>query len=75
MQVTHIMEDCDRDGNGVISIEELHKAITQGSLVFSALLNEVSGKRSDIKSDECSRDQLLRYLKFQFNKDDACFSY
>ena len=28
--VNHIMEDCDRDGNGVISVDELYKAMTQG---------------------------------------------
>lgn len=69
-----IMEDCDKDGNGVISVDELYKAVTQGTLVFSVLVNEVSGKRVDRPADECSRDQLLRYMKWQFNKNDACFS-
>jgi hypothetical protein len=68
------MEDCDRDGNGVISIDELHKAVTQGSLAFSVMLDEVSGKKSDNRADECSREQLLQFMVYQFNKDDACFS-
>ena len=61
--VKFIMEDCDKDGNGVISIDELFKAVTQGSLAFSVLLTEVSGKRTEIKTDQCSRDQLCTYMK------------
>ncbi|CAD7957645.1 unnamed protein product [Amoebophrya sp. A120] len=72
--VNSIMEDCDRDGNGIITIEELFKAVTQGTMAFSVMLDEVSGRRIHGTNDECSREHLLRYMKHQFNKDDACFS-
>ena len=32
-QVKQMAQDCDRDGNGVITIEELYKAITQGTII------------------------------------------
>ncbi|CAD7940651.1 unnamed protein product [Amoebophrya sp. A120] len=75
--VRQMAEDCDRDGNGVISVDELFKAITQGSLVFNIVLKEVRGDRNakDVRTqEECTRPQLVTYLRFQFTKNDACFS-
>eukprot|EP00392_Amoebophrya_sp_AT5.2_P013024 g13135.t1 len=85
--IRQMAADCDRDGNGVISIDELFKAITQGfiaagvssagSLAFDVVLREVRGDKNLVKaasSEECTRDQLVEYLRFQFTKNDACFS-
>ncbi|CAD7955849.1 unnamed protein product [Amoebophrya sp. A25] len=74
VHVNSIMEDCDRDGNGIITIEEMFKAVTQGTMAYTVMLDEVSGRRIHGANDECSREALLRYMKHQFNKDDACFS-
>ncbi|CAD7971348.1 unnamed protein product [Amoebophrya sp. A25] len=74
-QIKQMAEDCDRDGNGIITVDELYNAITQGSLAFNIVLKEVRGDKGSLKNvEECNRNQLVKYLRYQFNKNDACFS-
>eukprot|EP00746_Dinoflagellata_sp_MGD_P166735 gnl/MRDRNA2_/MRDRNA2_96834_c0_seq1.p1 gnl/MRDRNA2_/MRDRNA2_96834_c0~~gnl/MRDRNA2_/MRDRNA2_96834_c0_seq1.p1 ORF type:complete len:1087 (+),score=224.62 gnl/MRDRNA2_/MRDRNA2_96834_c0_seq1:114-3374(+) len=68
-----IIADCDKSGDGLVDIDEMYKALTQGTLSFNNLVAGLKGA-STIKKDECTRTQLMDYMNDEYQRYDALCS-
>jgi hypothetical protein len=69
-----LIKDCDRDGNGKISLQFLYQALQQGSLVQRAVLAELGQGPKVFKKNECQREELLEFLEYENETSDALCS-
>lgn len=71
--VSGIFHDCDADGDGHVTAEELFRGINIGDTGLNKYLSNLRGER---KTDgkQLHRSEFLDYLNYQFDKDDACWT-
>lgn len=72
--IKNLLADCDKDDSGKISIDELYKAFTQGSIVHKHVLNFLGQGPKTTSHKECDRTTLLHYLREEHETKDALWS-
>lgn len=69
-----IVDDADRDKSGTITAAELYKAMTTGQLAFNYVKESLGKKIEEVKPGECSRDELLDWLKLEYETSTALWA-
>lgn len=72
--IDQLIADCDKDGSGKLNVEELHVALQQGSLNYKIVLEALGQGAKRREHDQCNRDELLEFLKFEHETNDALCS-
>mmetsp|Transcript_52777 Transcript_52777/g.94891 ORF Transcript_52777/g.94891 Transcript_52777/m.94891 type:complete len:1172 (-) Transcript_52777:100-3615(-) len=72
--IMNLIKDCDKDESGKISMDELYKAFTQGSIVHKHVLAFLGQGPKTHKVNECDRETLLNYLREEHETKDALWS-
>ncbi|CAJ1399010.1 unnamed protein product [Effrenium voratum] len=68
------IKDADKDGLGRVTAEDLHRAITKGSVAFSLVKKAMFGKEQEHKLTECSLDEILKWLHYEYEKNSNLWS-
>eukprot|EP00929_Paragymnodinium_shiwhaense_P101447 TRINITY_DN6453_c0_g1_i1.p1 TRINITY_DN6453_c0_g1~~TRINITY_DN6453_c0_g1_i1.p1 ORF type:complete len:1133 (+),score=323.86 TRINITY_DN6453_c0_g1_i1:100-3498(+) len=73
--IEDLMRDCDADGSGKVSVDELYKAITTGSIAFKKMIVDLNRTgASKLKENECSREDLLGWMEEEYETNSALWS-
>mmetsp|Transcript_83035 Transcript_83035/g.129709 ORF Transcript_83035/g.129709 Transcript_83035/m.129709 type:complete len:1179 (-) Transcript_83035:107-3643(-) len=72
--IYHLMEDCDKDDSKKLNTEELHEALQQGSLNLKITLDSLSKGAKRREDNECSRADLLKFLEYEQETNEALCS-
>lgn len=70
----NIVDDADRDKSGSITAGELFKALTTGEVAFNLVKASLGKKLEEVKFDECTRDELLDWLKLEYETNSALWA-
>eukprot|EP00931_Biecheleriopsis_adriatica_P062562 TRINITY_DN3772_c0_g2_i1.p1 TRINITY_DN3772_c0_g2~~TRINITY_DN3772_c0_g2_i1.p1 ORF type:complete len:969 (-),score=168.89 TRINITY_DN3772_c0_g2_i1:31-2937(-) len=69
-----LCEDADRDCSGFVTPEEFFTALTFGEVAFSIVKAILNKKPPENNMSECSREELLQWLKDEYETTSALFS-
>mmetsp|Transcript_31619 Transcript_31619/g.69236 ORF Transcript_31619/g.69236 Transcript_31619/m.69236 type:complete len:1071 (-) Transcript_31619:108-3320(-) len=72
--IKDLVKDCDKAGTGKTNVDDLYMALTQGSIAFSVLLDSLNKSGVKVKSNECDREDLLRWMHEEYNTASALWS-
>mmetsp|Transcript_94736 Transcript_94736/g.203489 ORF Transcript_94736/g.203489 Transcript_94736/m.203489 type:complete len:1171 (-) Transcript_94736:72-3584(-) len=72
--IEDLMKDCDKDGSGRVSPDEFYKALTQGEVAFSLLMDSLNKKSREVNTAECDRESLIDYLHEEYDTSSALWS-
>ncbi|CAE7474410.1 pkd2 [Symbiodinium natans] len=68
------IKDSDLEGLGEVSVEDVHRGLTRGSVAFTLVKKTLFGQEKDHKSTECSLTELLDWLKYEYDKKSNLWS-
>jgi len=72
--VTVLANDCDKDGSGRLSMDELYKAFTQGELAFSMVKDSLGKKSAQIDESNMPREKLILWVSEEYETQSALWS-
>eukprot|EP00931_Biecheleriopsis_adriatica_P062561 TRINITY_DN3772_c0_g1_i1.p1 TRINITY_DN3772_c0_g1~~TRINITY_DN3772_c0_g1_i1.p1 ORF type:complete len:971 (-),score=160.93 TRINITY_DN3772_c0_g1_i1:190-3102(-) len=69
-----LCEDADRDGSGFVTPDEIFQALTLGTVAFNIIKGMVNKSTREIDMHECSREDLLTWVKKEYEVTSALYS-
>jgi hypothetical protein len=72
--VIDLANDCDKDGSGSLSADELYKAFTQGELAFGMVKDSLGKKNKAVDESNIPRKDVIEFLQEEYETQSALWS-
>lgn len=72
--IAALLKDADKDRSGLVSIDELFKALTQGELAFNVLKKDLKKTKNSTRKAECEIKELLGFMQDEYETTTSLFS-